>query len=228
MKKADRPQIAIFDMDRTLTRRGTFTPFLIFVASRRQSWRFLLLPLFLLAMLGYVLRLIDRKGLKELGFRLLIGQKIGAPTLQALAAAFADHIVARGLHNSAMSLLHNAKGDDAILVLATASPDFYATEIAARLGFDAVIATQQMRDEAGHILATIKGHNCYGMEKRNYIARWFEQTERARAAFTVFFYSDDASDLPSLEWADKGFAVNPSFGFARLANQKGIEIVQLV
>ena len=35
---------AIYDMDRTVTRRATYTPFLLHCALRRAPWRLLLLP----------------------------------------------------------------------------------------------------------------------------------------------------------------------------------------
>ena len=36
--------LAIYDMDRTVTRRATYTPFLLHCAVRRAPWRLLLLP----------------------------------------------------------------------------------------------------------------------------------------------------------------------------------------
>ena len=37
--------LAIYDMDKTITRVPTYTPFLVHVATRRSPWRLLLLPL---------------------------------------------------------------------------------------------------------------------------------------------------------------------------------------
>ena len=53
-------RVAMYDMDRTITRSGTYSGFLMHVARQRQQWRLLLLPLVGLAGLGYALRLIDR------------------------------------------------------------------------------------------------------------------------------------------------------------------------
>ena len=36
--------LAIYDMDRTVTRHATYTPFLLHCAMRRAPWRLLLLP----------------------------------------------------------------------------------------------------------------------------------------------------------------------------------------
>jgi len=38
-------RVAMYDMDRTITRAGTYSGFLMHVARRRQPWRLMLLPL---------------------------------------------------------------------------------------------------------------------------------------------------------------------------------------
>jgi hypothetical protein len=68
--------LAIYDMDRTVTRRATYTPFLLHCAIRRAPWRLLFLPLVLLSMLAYAARLIDRARLKEINHRLLLGGRV--------------------------------------------------------------------------------------------------------------------------------------------------------
>ena len=51
--------LAIYDMDRTVTKRATYTPFLLHCAMRRAPWRLLFLPLVVLSMLAYA-RAADR------------------------------------------------------------------------------------------------------------------------------------------------------------------------
>ena len=46
--------LAIYDMDRTVTRRATYTPFLLHCALRRAPWRLLLCRSWSLSMLAYV------------------------------------------------------------------------------------------------------------------------------------------------------------------------------
>ena len=58
--------LAIYDMDRTVTRGPTFGPFLWHAMWRLAPWRVLLAPLSLLATLGYALKLYDRGRLKEI------------------------------------------------------------------------------------------------------------------------------------------------------------------
>src|SRR6218665_3419397 len=81
--------LAIYDMDRTVTRGPTFGPFLWHAMWRLAPWRGLLAPLSLLATLGYALKFYDRGRLKEMNYRLLVGpaapEKL-EPVVQSFAA----------------------------------------------------------------------------------------------------------------------------------------------
>ena len=57
---------------RTVTRRPTYPPFLLHVASKRAPWRLLLLPFVFLSLLAYAAKVIDRAKLKEINHRLLL------------------------------------------------------------------------------------------------------------------------------------------------------------
>ena len=76
--------LAIYDMDRTVTRRATYTPFLLHCALRRAPWRLLLLPFVVLSMLAYVAKLIDRGRLKEINHRLLLGHRAPSRRIEAV------------------------------------------------------------------------------------------------------------------------------------------------
>src|SRR3546814_18012810 len=86
--------LAIYDMDRTITRRATYTPFLIHAASRLAPWRLVLLPLVPLSMLAYGLKLVGRARLKEINYRLLIGGATAPKRLEPVIPSFADRQVA--------------------------------------------------------------------------------------------------------------------------------------
>src|SRR3546814_3026254 len=101
----DRPPAhrgALYDMDRTNTRPGTYSGFLTHVARRRHPWLLLLLPLVGLAGLAYALRLIDRAWLKAINLRLLVGKRFRRAEIAPLAESYADRVVARGLHPAAL------------------------------------------------------------------------------------------------------------------------------
>ena len=85
--------LAIYDLDRTLTRRATYTPFLIHCALRRAPWRLLLAPVVLVSMLLYGVRIIDRGRLKEINHQLLLGRWIHPKDLTPLVDSFADATV---------------------------------------------------------------------------------------------------------------------------------------
>jgi len=213
--------LAIYDLDRTITRRATYTPFLIHCALRRQQWRLLFVPVVLLAMLAYGFGLFDRGRLKEISQSLLIGRHIHAAELKPLADSFADATVAGNVRPGARRAIERDREQGRRLVLATASYRLYADAIAERLGFDDVIATGSVIGLDERVQARIAGKNCYGEEKMRMIAEWVEKSGLTGAHGHVRFYSDHASDAPAFEWSDEPVAVNPHARLARLAAERG-------
>ena len=213
--------LAIYDMDRTVTRHATYTPFLLHCASRRQQWRLLFLPLVALAMIGYVLKLYDRAKLKEICHLLLLGSKIHPRDLQPLVQSFADATVANNIRPGAREAISRDKEQGRRVVLATASYRLYASAIADRLGFDDVIATGSIIGLDERVHARIEGKNCYGEEKMRMISEWVEKSGLTGAHGHVRFYSDHASDAPAFEWSDEPVAVNPHDRLRRLASARG-------
>lgn len=214
-------RLAIYDMDKTVTRRATWTRFLIAGARRRAPWRLALLPVAGLLAIGHPLRLIDRAGLKRATQRVMLGRRIGAADMDALVAAFAEAIDRDEVMAAARARITDDRAAGYRLVLATASYGHYAGAIAARLGFDAVIATAPRRDAAGDVLSGVAGDNCYGPAKRRMVEDWLAGEGIARAGAHIRFYSDHVSDAPMLELADEPFAVNPHPPLRRLAAAHG-------
>ena len=213
--------LAIYDMDRTVTRRPTYTPFLLHCAVRRAPWRLLLLPFVLLSMLAYVARLIDRGRLKEINHRLLLGGAIHPRDLKPLVDSFADAQLATNIRPGARKAIARDKAERRRVVLATASYRLYADAIAERLGFDDVIGTGSVIGLDERVHAKIAGENCYGPAKMRMIAEWLEKSGLAGVHGHVRFYSDHVSDQPVFEWADEPVAVNPHGKLRRLAQQRG-------
>jgi len=213
--------LAIYDMDRTVTRHATYTPFLLHCAVRRAPWRLLFLPLVALSMLAYVARLIDRAKLKEINHRLLLGAKIHPRDLQPLVDSFADTQLAQNIRPGARAAIARDKAEGRRLVLATASYRLYADAIADRLGFDDVIGTGSIIGLDDRVHARIAGENCYGPAKLRMIADWVEKSGLKGAHGHVRFYSDHVSDQPAFEWADEPVAVNPHGKLRRLADERG-------
>jgi len=210
---------AIYDMDRTVTRYATYTPFLLHCAMKRSPWRLLLLPFVLLSMIAYALKLIDRGRLKEINHRLLLGHKRHPHELKPLVDSFADRVVASNVRQGARAAIARDKAEGRRVVMATASYRLYAEAIAARLGFDDVIGTGSIIGLDERVHAKIDGENCYGPAKLRMVADWLDRSGFERGH--VRFYSDHASDAPVFEWADEPVAVNPHDRLARLAASRG-------
>jgi HAD superfamily hydrolase (TIGR01490 family) len=213
--------LAVYDMDRTVTRGPTYTPFLLHCAMRRAPWRLLFLPLVLVSMLAYAVRLIDRARLKEINHRLLIGARVHPRDLQPLVDSFADAQVASNVRAGARTAIARDKAEGRRVVLATASYRLYADAIAERLGFDDVIGTGSVIGLDDRVHAKIAGENCYGPAKMRMIADWVEVSGLKGTHGHVRFYSDHVSDQPAFEWADEPVAVNPHGKLRRLAEQRG-------
>ena len=218
--------ISIYDMDRTITRRGTWVPWLVFWVRREAPWRLLLVPLLGLALAGYALKWIDRARLKELGHRLMMGRHVPRARLVEAAAVYADRVIAEDVFPGALVQIAADRAAGQRLVLATASNEFYVRAIADRLGFADVIATPA-RWEDDRLHHRLGGENCYGEAKRDLLAAWLVREGLTGQALR--FYSDHESDLPLFELAvasgGGAIAANPSLALRAVAASRGWTIV---
>ncbi len=213
-----RTVIAIYDLDRTVTRLPTYTAYLVFAARRLCPYRLLAAPLVVLAMAAHGLRIIDRAQLKGVMWRLLLG-KVSRSALDPVIAAFSARTLARNIRAGARASIDRDRASGARLVLATAAHEIYAAPIAQGLGFDAVIATQVADHALGHVEPMLAG-NVYAANKLAAVQCWLDGQGLARGDVRMRFYSDSASDRPLFEWVDEPVAVNPSRRLARLARTR--------
>jgi HAD superfamily hydrolase (TIGR01490 family) len=217
-------RVAIFDLDRTVTRTGTYSPFLLFAARRLNPLRLALTPLVFMAMAGYKLRLISRKTLKETMHRLILGNAVAHEQIEAVARAFAVHTMSRNIYPQAAALIELERASGAMVVIASAAHAFYLMPLREALGADHAIGTESV--VAGPILnSRIKGENCYGLEKRRRIEAFLAGYGHERAATHVRFYSDDFSDLPSFLFADEAIATNPSRKLSQRARRMNWQVI---
>lgn len=210
---------AIYDMDRTVTRHATYTPFLLHCALNRAPWRLLFLPLVAASMVAYALKLIDRARLKEINHRLLLGHKRHPAELKPLVDGFAKYTLAGNIRPGARAAIARDKAEGRRVIMATASYRLYAEAIAERLGFDDVIGTGSIIGLDDRVHAKIDGENCYGPAKLRMVSDWLAKSGLTRGH--VRFYSDHASDAPVFDWADEAVAVNPHGPLRTLAERRG-------
>ena len=207
---------AIFDLDRTVTREPTWTRFLIFAnRGRPVFWLHLIRTMAQGAL--YKLGFASRDSVKVVSLRALA--HLSYEEAQAASAAFIAREMASGLRPGAVAAIrwHAARGDR--LIIATASVDLVADELAKALGFNEVIATRlDWPGGPGRAAPRLASANCYGAEKMRRIgAHGIERSSYA--------YSDHVSDLPMLLNSDHGIAVNPSSGLRKAAQKLSLQIV---
>jgi len=222
--------IAIFDLDRTVTRVGTFTPLCLYAAWKNTPLRLISLPLVICILATTGLKLTTRKTLKTWLLAMLIGP-LPRTRLEKTVSCYIDAIWDRQVRQAALEAIEDERARGARLYLATASYDFCAEQFARRLGFDGCIATRSLWKE-DRLLPGIDGENCYGQEKLDRITSHLigdgilsenQKPEITRPEITM--YSDDRSDLPSLMWADRAVVVDPKPKFKKIAKARALEIV---
>jgi HAD superfamily phosphoserine phosphatase-like hydrolase len=216
--------ISIFDLDRTLTRHGTYTPFLLYAAWRLAPWRIALLPAMILGMIAYKLGFVSRCQLKALQHALLIGRSLPRHKIDSLAKGFAERLWRKGLLKKGLLRIAQEKAEGRRVILATAANGYYLNAIAARIGITDVISTRSVW-RGDMLRPTIDGDNCYGAAKRNMTMAYLDQQDLRRSDLHLRFFSDHVSDRPTFEWVDEPIAVNPSPKLARLAREKGWEVL---
>lgn len=225
MSSTPKIRIAIYDMDKTVTRRATYNGFLMHMAWNKSPWRLLLTPLLPLGLLLYATKMWDRGRLKQFAQTLLIGGRVSPAAFARHLESHAELVLGRNVYQEAQWRIEAEKAEGYRHVIATASYRLYVDAIARRLGFESVIATELATDSSGHVLARIDGHNCYDAAKLDRVKAWMASQGLVREQCHIRAYSDHVSDAPLLSFADEAFATNPHPPLERLAREKGWQIL---
>lgn len=211
-------QVAIYDLDKTLVRQATFTPFLIFAARRVAPWRLVLLPLWIALMIGHKAGFCDRTWLKTAGMRLIVGRR-SVGQLEALGRDFAHHHLAgKSWMEGVREMVRQDQESGTTVAIATAAFEFYARAFADLLAIETVIATRW--DGSG-----IPGGNCYGEEKARRVRTWLETLGTGEAPIAIRFVSDSFADTPLLEQAQEAIFVTASSRKRENAERRGWTVV---
>ncbi|PHS36930.1 MAG: HAD-IB family hydrolase [Robiginitomaculum sp.] len=217
-------RIAIFDLDETLTVKGTWGRFVTgTLRGKLLKWLpFLASSLFSQAL--YMLRFGPREHVKENMMRWTLSGKTRTE-LEILADDFAETETREGLRQRAKSMIehHRTKGDR--IIIASAAVDLIVAPIAERLDIAEIVCTKMAYLADGTLSRKLGGMNCYGANKLLMVKEHLEQDpkfERTQAHITM--YSDSRSDLDIMRWADVGIAVNPSPRLAAAAKEYGFDV----
>lgn len=221
MADPERSVIAIFDLDRTLTRKGTWGRFVTgAIKGKPHKW----LP-FLFGTAWMQLRYrLGRCPRVDVKLAMLRHSVAGLPVdkLAARAERFAEREVPDGLRAQALGKIakHRTNGDR--IIIASAAADFILHPIAARLGIDEIVCTRHAITEDGRLSRSLRSPNCYGVGKLDMVKAYLESSPKFdRNSHLITVYSDSSSDIPIMDWANHGVAVNPSAKLLRKAADKG-------
>lgn len=196
--ESDKPVVAAFDFDGTLTRRETLLPFLLHTLGGAAVARhaFILAP----TLAGYGLGVIRNGVAKERVFiQCLAGMRMDK--LQLEGERFAADVLPGLLRDEAMQRFewHKQKGHRCVVI--SASLEIYVRPWAIKAGFDDVIATRLETQENGCTTGKLSGANCYGIEK----VRRLEALLGGRDGYALYAYGDSRGDKELLSCADHAY-----------------------
>ena len=210
------PCIALFDLDGTLIAWDCQLLFRHFMV-RRVPWRGIFLPLFLAAL--PFAGLLGTTRMKRVFLSYL--WRIDPGSLADAARDFARSLMP-AIYPELREIIARHRAAGHCLILTSASPEFYVTEIGRALGFDLALGTPV---QTGALFPTLQNHK--GAAK---VARLLELLPAAYFDHGKLRhghgYTDSRADLPLLAVCDAATVVNPSAALTALADQSGWEIVR--
>ncbi|MEL6687497.1 MAG: HAD-IB family hydrolase [Pseudomonadota bacterium] len=214
-------ELAIFDLDYTLTQKGTWGRFI----ARMMRGKLIHVPGLLWAAGWTQLQYQRGKQPRVEVKRAMMRQSIlglSKTVLENEADEFIADDLEGGMDERVLSALreHQEKGHH--VLIASAAVDLLVDRYESALGVDGSVSTQMKWGQDDRLTDTFATENCYGPEKMIRIATWIKAQGLNPTRVTA--YSDSASDAPLLEFADKAVMVRPSRKARRYAQRKGFEI----
>lgn len=221
--KSEPKKLAVFDLDYTLTRRGTWGRFTgQLIRFRPHLW----VP-FLWSALStqrrYKKGLVPRVEVKKAMMKWAMKGKSRAE-LEAAARKFADAEVPGKLRPGGLRTLKAHKDNGDTIVIISAAVDVLVKEIAQRLDIEHYMATVMDFDPSGTVKMTFASPNCYGEEKCVRMDA-FLKAHPDMADLPSIMYSDSHSDIFLMRQCDKAVAVHPSDKLKKLASEYGFPLV---
>ncbi|MES2922977.1 MAG: haloacid dehalogenase-like hydrolase, partial [Verrucomicrobiota bacterium] len=184
---------------------------------RREPWRGIFLPVFLafLPLTG----LLGAGGMKRVFLSYL--WRMDQQALAEYSREFAASLMP-AIYPELREKLERQRGAGHLLILASASPEFYVAEIGRELGFDLTLGTPV---ELGPLFPDLENHKGVAkVERLKEIlpASYFENGKLRNC----HGYTDSTADLPMLELCGSATVVNPSPALTVLAEKNNWQIVR--
>lgn len=194
----NKPVVAAFDFDGTITYYDSLVPFLFF---KFGFWKTVAGLTFLSPwFIGCGLRFITRDKTKErVAFYFFKGLHI--EELRQSGKEYAEKVLPRKLRPEAVDRLrwHQARGDRTILV--SASYDIYLQFWAEIMGFNDLLCSRLKLDQNGFVEGSFVEANCRAKEK----VRRLQNLLGDKNNYVLYAYGDSEGDKELLEFADFSF-----------------------
>lgn len=210
-ERPERPVVAAFDFDGTLTAGGSVWPFLAHVAGLGRTLRAgIAITPRLLAAVVMGGRVAD--GAKESLFRRTLGG-LDAEEVATRAAAFGRTHYASKQRDDVRQRLEEHRRNGHMIVIVSASPELYVGAVGTDLGVDGVLSTRLAVGDDGRLTGAYDGRNCRGSQKLERLHAWM--SDHAPGA-EVWAYGNSAGDRRLLRGADVGVDVGRLGRFGKL------------
>lgn len=198
---------ALFDLDHTILPFDTQALFCNYVL-RREGWRRIYLGWFFLSLPFAALRIFNLRLMKRIFASYLVGMK--RETLERHVKEFLESDFKKALYPEVVAEIERNRDEGRVLILNSASPEFYLKGISEKLGFDHFIGTDMAVEDSMPLLPRISGpNNKHGakitaMQERKLIP------DDVDMLADTWAYSDSSADIPLLSIAESGVMIHPS------------------
>jgi phosphoserine phosphatase len=209
---------ALFDLDHTLLPFDTQVLFCNYVL-QREGWRRIYLVWFLPCLPFLVLRILSLRTMKRVFSSYLWGMK--RERLETYVAAFLESDFDRALYPAVVAEVERNREEGRLLILNSASPEFYLKGISAKLGFDHFVGTNMAISEKMSFLPAISGpNNKHGAKITAMVTRGLIPDD-VLVLGNSWAYSDSPADIPLLEVAENGVMIHPGAKLAAVGADQG-------
>jgi HAD superfamily hydrolase (TIGR01490 family) len=210
------PGIALFDLDGTLIPWDCQLLFRHHVV-RQEPWRRVFLPVFLGLLPFYPI--LKTEGMKRVFLSYLWGM---LPEKVAVYSKDFAVSVMPAIYSELRKEIERHRRAGHLLVLTSASPEFYVSEIGRSLGFDLVLGTVVTPGELFPDLENHKGAAKVARLRDLLPVSYFDGSQ-LRACHG---YTDSTADLPMLELCQRATLVNPKPELLDIGTVQGWQVVR--
>lgn len=211
--RAERPTVAAFDFDGTLTRGGSVVPFLVAVRGLAPVVRAIARDLPALGRSALLGGAAADSAKEALFTRVLSG--VSADEVERVGVEFAERHLRRRLRADTRERLEWHRKLGHRIVIVSASPECYVLPAAQLLGAEAALATRL--EVSGNLLTgRYEGKNCRGTEKYARVMAWVRAQGLGAQQPVLWAYGNSRGDRLLLESADHGVDAGRLGRFGRL------------